>query len=183
MFDRDGTLDFFEDLNQARIPFLIISAGLGNIILPVLGRNGLLKDNLKVLANHVAYNSSSEGKVSDDFGNCQLIHPYNKDDISYKLSNTYFKDFSQYNNVILMGDSMGDLSMSHGVLSPSTILTVGFLNEKVHKLNLITKTIFSKNLPLQIKECLESYKEKYDIVLVDDQTMTIPNSLVRLTMA
>lgn len=101
----------------------------------MLGKYGLLKENLKVIANYVEYNSS-EGKVSNSFGtNHQLVHPYNKDDVSYHLSNTYFKDFSHYNNVILMGDSMGDLGMSYGVLNPNTVLTVGFLNDKVQNSN------------------------------------------------
>ena len=56
---------------------------------------------------------------------------YNKNETSVPHSSTYFQDLSHRHNVILMGDSLGDLQMSKGVEPPSTILTIGFLNDKV----------------------------------------------------
>lgn len=60
----------------------------------------------------------------------ELIHVYNKHDGA--LRNTeYFKQLKDYCNIILMGDSLGDLSMADGVPNVENILKIGFLNDKV----------------------------------------------------
>ena len=121
-------LDFFEELHRRGIPILIISAGLGNVILQVLKNYGLLVDNLKIVANYVLCDSNDE--VTLKHGE-QVVHPYNKQNVSLSLSDNYFKHISYCHNVILLGDSLGDLHMSRGVVNPENILTIGFLNEKV----------------------------------------------------
>ncbi|XP_059353116.1 cytosolic 5'-nucleotidase 3-like [Daphnia carinata] len=158
---REGVLDFFEELHKSSVPFLIMSAGLGNIILQVLKKHGLLKRNLKIVANHVKYRHDATEIVDEVAG--RLVHPYDKGDISLCLSDSYFKNLSHCKNIILLGDSLGDLDMSCGATSANTILSIGFLNEK-------------------IEESLESYMEHYDIVLTDDQTFDIPNYLIKLVV-
>lgn len=60
----------------------------------------------------------------------ELIHVYNKHDGA--LRNTeYFKQLKEYCNIILMGDSLGDLSMADGVPNVENMLKIGFLNDKV----------------------------------------------------
>lgn len=60
----------------------------------------------------------------------ELIHVYNKHDGA--LRNTeYFKQQKDNCNIILMGDSLGDLNMADGVPSVENILKIGFLNDKV----------------------------------------------------
>ena len=60
----------------------------------------------------------------------ELIHVYNKHDGA--LRNTeYFKQFKENCNIILMGDSLGDLNMADGVPNRENILKIGFLNDKV----------------------------------------------------
>lgn len=55
---------------------------------------------------------------------------YNKHDGA--LRNTeYFKQLKEYCNIILMGDSLGDLSMADGAPNVENILKIGFLNDKV----------------------------------------------------
>lgn len=49
-------------------------------------------------------------------------------------SSPYFKEISGRTNVILLGDSLGDIKMAHGVPSPNTILKIGFLNDKVPRI-------------------------------------------------
>ncbi|KAI9551378.1 hypothetical protein GHT06_021711 [Daphnia sinensis] len=157
---RDGTLQFMKDLNEASIPILVFSAGVGDVIDEALLANNLTQDNVKVISNYMTFNA--EGKLVQFTG--KLIHMYNKNESSVPHSSTYFQDLSHRHNVILMGDSLGDLQMSKGVEPPSTILTIGFLNDK-------------------IEERLEKYKEEFDIVLVDDQTMNIPDSILRSVLA
>ena len=62
-------------------------------------------------------------------------------------------------NVILLGDSLGDVHMAAGVKDPHVVLTVGFLNHN-------------------IESSVETYKKHYDIVLLDDQTMSFPHNLL-----
>lgn len=60
----------------------------------------------------------------------ELIHVYNKHDGA--LRNTeYFKQLKDNGNVILLGDSLGDLNMADGVPNVENILKIGFLNDKV----------------------------------------------------
>jgi len=43
----------------------------------------------------------------------------------------YFEKLMHRDNIILLGDSLGDLRMAHGAAECHNILTVGFLNDKV----------------------------------------------------
>ena len=90
---------------------------------------------------------------SDD----DMIHMYNKADMVKKK--TMGGKNGHRKNVILVGDSLGDLDMAAGVEDPDTVLTIGFLNKNIEK-----------NLPV--------YQKKFDVVLVDDQTMEFPNLLL-----
>ncbi|KAI4810930.1 hypothetical protein KUCAC02_013857 [Chaenocephalus aceratus] len=89
----------------------------------------------------------------------ELIHVYNKHDSA--LRNTeYFKQVKEYSNIILMGDSLGDLSMADGAPNVENILKIGFLNDKVD-------------------ERLDKYLDSYDIVLVKDETLEVPNAILQ----
>ncbi|KAG8009768.1 Cytosolic 5'-nucleotidase 3A [Nibea albiflora] len=75
-----------------------------------------------------------------------------------------FMDFDEnlkeYCNIILMGDSLGDLSMADGAPNVENILKIGFLNDKV-------------------EERLDKYLDSYDIVLVKDETLEVPNAILQ----
>lgn len=60
----------------------------------------------------------------------ELIHVYNKHDGA--LRNTeYFKQLKDNSNIILLGDSLGDLNMADGVPNVENLLKIGYLNDKV----------------------------------------------------
>lgn len=59
-----------------------------------------------------------------------LIHTYNKNN-SVLQGTEYFQQLSTRTSIILLGDSMGDLTMADGVPSVENILKIGFLNDKV----------------------------------------------------
>lgn len=128
------------------IPVLVFSAGLGDIIEEVLKEANLLTPNLHVIANKVKYCSQT--------GRCEsfyepLIHVFNKNEAA--LANTpYFDQAAHRTNVLLMGDSIGDLRMSHG-LKHTTCLTVGFLNHDRDTL-------------------LGQYEDAFDIVILEDSS-------------
>lgn len=51
------------------------------------------------------------------------------------MKNTeYFKQLKDNSNIILLGDSQGDLSMADGVANVEHILKIGYLNDKVKEL-------------------------------------------------
>merc|ERR1719219_2590894 len=90
-----------------------------------------------------------------------MIHVYNKNENAVHGSE-YFKVLQGRSNVILVGDSIGDLRMADGIDNPETVLKIGFLN------NMATAN-----------ERLPSFLEGFDIVLVDDQTMNVPLDILR----
>ena len=116
----------------------------------------ILTKTLLSVSNFLLFDE--EGNVigmseSDD----DMIHMYNKADMVKKK--TKGGNNGVRKNVILIGDSLGDLDMAAGVEDPDTVLTIGFLNKNIEK-----------NLPV--------YQNKFDVVLVDDQTMEFPNLLL-----
>lgn len=60
----------------------------------------------------------------------KLIHTFNKNEDAIHSSD-YFEKLCGRTNVILMGDSLGDIKMALGVPQPSKVLKIGFLNVKV----------------------------------------------------
>ncbi|NWR14167.1 5NT3A nucleotidase, partial [Emberiza fucata] len=89
----------------------------------------------------------------------ELIHVYNKHDGALK-NTEYFKQLKDNSNIILLGDSQGDLSMADGVANVEHILKIGYLNDKVDEL-------------------LEKYMDSYDIVLVKDESLEVANSILQ----
>lgn len=89
----------------------------------------------------------------------ELIHVYNKHDGALK-NTEYFKQLKDNSNIILLGDSQGDLSMADGVANVEHILKIGYLNDKVDEL-------------------LEKYMDSYDIVLVKDESLDVANSILQ----
>uniref|UniRef100_A0A8C7D9I4 5'-nucleotidase n=1 Tax=Oncorhynchus kisutch TaxID=8019 RepID=A0A8C7D9I4_ONCKI len=123
---------FFDHLHEHSIPLLIFSAGLGDVLEEVI----------------LIYNKRERG----------LIHIYNKREGAL-LNTGHFQELKSRHNVLLVGDSLGDLTMADGVHSMENILQIGFLNDKV-------------------EERKTSYLNAYDIVLVKDETMEVPNALL-----
>lgn len=116
-----------KDLDDAKVPILIFSAGVGDVIDEALRQHGVMKPNVKVISNYMTYDS--KGKLNKF--SVPPINVFNKNESEVSLSGSYFQDVVDRRNVILLGDSIGDLQMSHGVHSPRTVLTIGFLNDTV----------------------------------------------------
>ncbi|KAJ0066381.1 hypothetical protein NL108_011748 [Boleophthalmus pectinirostris] len=152
---RDGYEQFFDRLQQHNVPVFIFSAGLGDVLEEILRQSGVYLPNVKVVSNFMDFDDN--GVIRGFKG--ELIHVYNKHDGA--LRNTeYFKQLKENCNIILMGDSLGDLSMADGVANVENILKIGFLNDKV-------------------EERLDKYLDHYDIVLVRDETLEVPNAILQ----
>ncbi|XP_068179136.1 cytosolic 5'-nucleotidase 3 isoform X1 [Antennarius striatus] len=152
---REGYEQFFERLRQHNVPVFIFSAGLGDVLEEIIRQAGVYHPNVKVVSNFMDFDDN--GILRGFKG--ELIHVYNKHEGA--LRNTeYFKQLKDYCNVVLMGDSLGDLSMADGVPNVENILKIGFLNDKV-------------------EERLDKYLDSYDIVLVKDETLEVPNAILQ----
>lgn len=151
---RDGCSWFFDELKNYEVPLLIFSAGIGDIIEEIIKQQSTLHDNMHIVSNYMKYND--EGKMIG-FKN-DIIHIYNKNENAIHGSD-YFQNIEHRTSMILMGDSIGDLHMADGA-EVDHKLKIGFLNHRV-------------------EESLDLYKRKYDIVLVEDETLDIPNALLR----
>ncbi|XP_014469233.1 PREDICTED: 7-methylguanosine phosphate-specific 5'-nucleotidase [Dinoponera quadriceps] len=151
---RDGTEEIFEKLHNAQVPVVVFSAGLGDMVEAVLRYHNALYDNVKVISNFLKYN----GNHLDGFKSDLLIHAYNKNECA--LEKDYVNMLGEKQNVLLMGDTTGDADMVGKMEDSKTVLKIGFLYEHVD-------------------DSLHMFMDKFDIVLVDDQTMRVPMEILQ----
>lgn len=151
---RDRCHETLQCLYNAKIPVLIFSAGFGDLVKGILHKHNLYYSNINVIGNFM------------EFDDCDrlvgfhrpLIHTFNKN--SSVIPANCFDELSYRNNVILLGDSIGDVSMAEGVRRCGNLLKIGFLNE----VN---------------EEQLNIFLDTFDIVLLDDQTTNFVNFLLK----
>ncbi|KAG7325347.1 hypothetical protein KOW79_011663 [Hemibagrus wyckioides] len=89
----------------------------------------------------------------------ELIYSFNKRERA--LQNTH-QFVHNRTNVLLLGDSMGDLDLAEGVQDLKN--HIGYLNDKV-------------------EERREAYVSSYDIVLEEDETLDVPNAILNYITA
>lgn len=135
------------------VPFLIFSAGVGDIIENFLKEKNKYYKSIYVHSNFYKYGFG--GLVKGYKSN--IIHTFNKKASTFQNKH-YFSKIENKKNVILMGDSIGDVTMAEGI-DFSNILKIGFLNEKIN-------------------ENLDEYKNKFDVVLVDTDSMDFAHRVV-----
>ncbi|XP_076000422.1 cytosolic 5'-nucleotidase 3-like [Genypterus blacodes] len=156
---RDGFQVFFDHLHEHNVPLLIFSAGIGDILEEVIRQAGVFHPNVKVFSNYMDFDEDGVLKAFKG----ELIHIYNKREGAL-LNTGHFQDLRTRPNVLLLGDSLGDLAMADGVQDMENILKIGFLNDKVD-------------------ERKQSYLNAYDVVLVKDETLEVPNALIHYLTA
>ncbi|KAJ3607564.1 hypothetical protein NHX12_024615 [Muraenolepis orangiensis] len=152
---RDGYEVFFDRLAELQVPLLIFSAGVGDILEEVVRQSRVFHPNVHVISNYMDFDD--HGVLRAFKGH--LIHTFNKREGAL-LHAANLPELQGRPNVLLLGDSLGDLTMADGVAQPHHLLTVGFLND-------------------QVEERKESYVEAFDIVLVKDETMEVPNGVLK----
>lgn len=147
---------FFYTLERYDIPLLIFSAGLGDIIQEWIHQQCGAFKNQKIVANFMQFDHET-GKVVKFQDN--LIHVFNKNE-SVLEDTEYSKYIENRHNLILLGDSVGDIDMATGLTNINNILKIGFLNNHV-------------------EELLPKYMEIYDIVTINDATFDVPNAILK----
>ncbi|XP_055476144.1 7-methylguanosine phosphate-specific 5'-nucleotidase isoform X1 [Psammomys obesus] len=152
---REGYKTFFDMLYHNNIPLFIFSAGIGDILEEIIRQMKVFHPNIHIVSNYMDF--SEDGFLQGFKG--QLIHTYNKNS-SVCENSGYFQQLQDKTNVLLLGDSIGDLTMADGVPGVQNILKIGFLNDKV-------------------EERRERYLDSYDIVLEKDETLDVVNGLLQ----
>nr|ACO14629.1 Cytosolic 5-nucleotidase III-like protein A [Caligus clemensi] len=161
---RDGVPDFVSRLYEHHVPFLIFSAGFGELIKELMTTLGLFhSDYTKIHSNFLDFDESCKKVVGIKE---PVVHVFNKNGASYlqHTSPTENEVIRGRKNILLFGDSLGDLTMSEGIpqnLDESTIIKIGFLNHDV-------------------EAYLDRYMNEYDVVIIDDQTMNFPLQVLKL---
>ncbi|CEP14137.1 hypothetical protein [Parasitella parasitica] len=144
---RSGIKDVLDRCKESQVPFLVFSAGIGNIIEEILKQANLFHENMHIVSNMMVFD---EKNICVGFKE-PLIHVFNKSEFQLETS-PYHRMIEERTNVILMGDSLGDLQMSQGV-QHALCFNIGFLNH-------------------DIKELEAAYTEAFDLVIEGDANMT-----------
>ena len=131
------------------------SCGLGvETISMFLEMKEKLHDNVYIVSNSFQWDDRGNAiKVNEP-----IIHNMNKDELAIQNSDV-FNQVKERKNVLLLGDSLGDIQMVEG-FNYDNIIKIGFLNTDV-------------------ENRLEQYKKHYDVVILNDSSMEFVNDLVR----
>ncbi|PNF29815.1 7-methylguanosine phosphate-specific 5'-nucleotidase [Cryptotermes secundus] len=152
---REGTDKMLQSLQAAGVPVLVFSAGLGDSVSAVLRYHNVLFSNVHIISNYLRFDGLQVNGFQGD-----IIHSFNKNEHAIEKSD-YFQILAGRNNVLLLGDEVGDAGMADGVQNAGTVLKIGFLYDRV-------------------EDRLEEFLKHFDIVLIDDQTMDIVNGILDL---
>ncbi|MFH1838116.1 MAG: hypothetical protein ABH808_01295 [Candidatus Kuenenbacteria bacterium] len=153
---RKGALEFFSILHDHNIPLIIMSsAGLGEDSISLYFKNHkILRNNIHIISNKAIWDKNGNAIGFKK----PIIHCANKDETLIKNFPNIYKKIKNKKNVILLGDSMGDVGMVEG-FDYCHLIKIGFLNEK-------------------IEENLEIYKKNYDVILLNDSSMIYVKDLL-----
>jgi 5'-nucleotidase len=150
---REGAPQFLRLLAKKKIPFLIFSAGLGDIIKGYLKKKNLLSDNIHLISNF--YKFDKKGKVTGY--RSKIVHSFNKNEIEIR-DTKYYEEIKKRKNILLMADHIGDLDMTEG-LKHDNIIRICFLNEN-------------------IKTLIREYKKHFDVIILNDGPMDFVNDII-----
>ena len=150
---RKGSINFFKLIKAKKIPILILSAALGDIIEKLLKINKVNYSGIHTISNFFKFDK--KGNVTGYKG--KIVHSLNKNE--FEIQNTaFYRKIKTRKNIILLGDTIDDLKMVEGT-KYDELIKIGFLNENV-------------------KENFEHYKKAYDVVILNDGTMNFVNKLI-----
>ncbi len=155
---RDGFDIFIDSLEKSNVPLLIFSAGQGDMIKEFLTQNKKLTSNVHLISNFYTFND--EGRVIGY--KTPFIHTFNKNEVAIKET-PYYQEIKEHRHVILLGDQIADLDMSHGI-EHDTIITIGFLN-------------------IDREDLFNEFSEKYDVVILDDGSLEYVNELIQTLLS
>lgn len=146
-----GCKDFLKRLYELRIPVVILSAGIGNVITELLKQNDCLYSNIHITSNFIQFEDDNMLPFQD-----KMIHTSNKSIglLPFDIKNEVLK--RKY--ILLFGDLIEDLNMIKGE-DVCNVLSFGFLEHR-------------------ISENLEHYTNAFDVVLTPDSSFIDINEIL-----
>ncbi|XP_028161838.1 7-methylguanosine phosphate-specific 5'-nucleotidase-like isoform X1 [Ostrinia furnacalis] len=154
---RDGVHELVSWSQRQQVPVLVFSAGLGDSVQAALTAAGFLLPHVKVVSNFLAIGDNDKivGIKGDD-----VIHTLNKNETAIK-NTEYYEMVKERRNVLLMGDSIGDARMAEGMEHCAAVVKLGFLGHNV-------------------RDSLPKYQSQFDVVLVNEPSVRLPNAILQL---
>lgn len=155
-----GAETFFNVLKVNKIPLIIFSAGIAQVIEMVLQKSGESQDlpDHEIIAN---FAKIDQNDIICDFQD-PLIHSFNKTSPeTRKAFKSKIDKSSDRKNILVLGDSVGDANMADG-LSSGEVLKIGFLNDPQ-------------------PEKTEQYSEVFDIVVMTtegNESLSVPTDVL-----
>jgi HAD superfamily hydrolase (TIGR01544 family) len=124
--------EFMDIAEHAKVPVLIFSAGVGNIIAEYLRALGIGNTNVHVISNFAKFNTAGICTGWND----DIVTSLTKNE-THALHQSWSQGVTRRPNVLLLGDHPSDARMADGARH-ETVLSVGFLNgdhahAQVHK--------------------------------------------------
>jgi 5'-nucleotidase len=146
---RSGVVQFLRLAHQHRIPVLIFSGGIKDVIDALLHREKCYFDNISIISNRLKYDDSGTmvGAVEPYITASSKLEVAREDD--------YFKRIIR-DNVLLLGDMLSDLKMASCV-KYKDLLTVGFCNHDKDE---------------------EQYRDSFDMILMGNPSFSKINELL-----
>jgi 5'-nucleotidase len=150
---RDGVQELLDKLTEKKVPVMIFSAGIADVLEEIF-RQRLGLENVNIVSNRMKFDSKGKLIGFQD----KTIHIMIKGAVALKGTPNYEKVRGR-KNIILLGDSPGDLRMADGLDDAETVLRIGFLNDK-------------------LEERRQEYLGLFDVVLVNDGPMSAFHDLL-----
>ena len=122
--------EFIEFLYKNNVPLIIISAGIGNFIENFLQNNECYYNNIYISSNRIVFKDDVAIGVNEN-----IIHSLNKSEVY--LPNEVLETIKNRNNVILLGDQVGDLNMVNRN-NHKSVISIGFLTPDSSKETMIS---------------------------------------------
>ena len=136
-----------------KIPLVILSSGVGDIIREFLLQNNYLENNVHLISNLFEWKEGKAIAVKEP-----VIASFNKSNFGVK-DKFFLEKLVGRKNVLVMGDVISDLDM----IKPEkydNILSIGFVNSAVEK-------------------HLEEYKKYFDVLILNDGPLDFVNGLLK----
>lgn len=152
---RKGAKEILQKLAQEKIPVIILSAGIGNVIEQFLKEQECYSENMYIIANFIEFDENGKAK---QFDNSKIIHTLNKTKKD-KIPKSFNQKIKDLPYKILIGDLKEDENMVPKE-EWNTTLKIGFLEHETENL-------------------LKTYQDTFDVVLTDeDATFDILNKII-----
>lgn len=145
---RDGARLFFDILRERRIPLIILSAGIREIIEARLATERVPTTNLVIVANSLIFNPNGIAVAYKT----PLIHSLNK----HALRVATTPEFAGRRNLLLLGDTLEDARMAERI-NHNRLLSFAFPADTDH---------------------LQEYQSAYDVVLAPETSLEPVNAVL-----